>query len=179
MEELKRKGNLPVQATTEGNILMLEFDNVVTDKGLQLFANQIQEMFERMQASNNLNTEKTHKKIEGVESHLGVVENKVEQKEISSDQLDALTDLVKKKATAFVTKRHVQLNIDMYESNDFNVAYQELVKKQIAKVCRQIWRELKSEKLNVSPSKFKNRKIKKVDVDGCFDFVRLWGGFSV
>ena len=129
--------------------------------------------FEEIKASNEFQNKNNNKRFD-------VIEHKVEQKEISSDQLDSLTDLVKNKATAFVTKNHVQITTEMYESDDFAIAYKKLVDKQIAKICRQIWRDLKKDVLNEHPTKFKNRKIKMIDVDRCSEYVRnVWGGFSV
>lgn len=161
--------NLP--ENTDSSITKSDLNTLVTH--LQTNIPKILERsFEEIKASNEMQSENNNKRFD-------VIEDKVEQKEISSDQLDALVVLVKKKATAFVTKNHIQITTEMYETDDFSIAYKKLVDKQIAKICREIWRDLKTDELNESPSRFKNRKIKLTDVDRCFDFVRTWGGFSI
>lgn len=174
MEELKRKESLPVQASTEGNILMVEFGNAVTQEDLQMFASQIQEILERMQANQNMNAEKTQRKIENVE-------RKIERDSIDPEDLQALESLIDKKARAFVNdKKGIQLNIDVllnYDSEGL-IEFQKLVNKEVGKTKQRIWVELNKECLERKGTDPKNR-IPKTQTGTAFDFVRKWGGFSV
>lgn len=174
MEELKHKENLPVQASAEGHVLMVEFGNAVTQKDLKLFAGQIQEMFEQMQANQNLNAEKTQKKIDQVE-------RKIESKYISPQELSALESLVDKKASKYVNdKKGIQLNIDVFLNYDQEglVKYQKLINDEVGKTKSKIWVDLHKKCLEQKGTTPKNR-ILSTQVEQAFDYVRTWGGFSI
>lgn len=174
MAESKRNENLPVQATTDGNVLTVQFDKGVTKNDLDVFASRMQEMIEKLQANNDYNSAKTQNKIK-------TVEEKIETKHITPQQLKSLESLVDKKARKYIDRsKGIQLNIDVllnYDGEELG-ELQSLINKQYGRTKQRIWVDLNKFCLERKGTAPKNR-IKVTQIDESFDYVRTWGGFSI
>ena|SRR5690625_4944720 len=174
MDELKRNENLPVQATTNDNVLTVRFNQSVSQNDLNVFANQMQEMIEKLQANNDHNSEKTMNEIKDVKKT-------IKSKHISPQDLDTLESLVDKKARKYVDKnKGIQLSIDVLLNYDAEglKEFQKLVNTEYGRTKQRIWVELNKECLERKGTAPKKR-ILDTQVERAFDFVRKWGGFSV
>ncbi|UAT29459.1 hypothetical protein K7T73_12700 [Bacillus badius] len=168
------KNLVPIQAKADKNVITLQFDGAITSNDLRIFASQMQEMFEMMQAKIEMDNKNTMKEI-------GNVKEIIKSKHISPEDLAALEALVDKKARAYVDKaKGVQLSIDVVLNYDRQgiIELQKLIRKEYGKTKHRIWIELNKQCLKRKGTDPKNR-IKDTDVEKAFDFVRRWGGMTI
>lgn len=167
---INKKEMSVVETRTEGNAIILEFDNKISKQDYQILSNQMKEIAELLQ----LGLERNQEEIRNVKKT-------IETNYITPEELKALESLIDKKSRSFVDrKKGIQLNIDVVLNYDAEglAELQKLINNEVGKTKSKIWVELNKDCLERKGTEPKNR-IPKTQVEVAFDFVRTWGGFSI
>lgn len=172
---------LMVSKSDKDKSITINFGDVATVEQFNHIVENLQQNLMRGIEVMQTGLEENSNQIVGVGNKVSKVETLVKTKEITSQQLRSLESLVDKKAKEYVDRsKGVQLNIDVmlsYDGDDLK-ALQKLINTQYGKTKQKIWVELNKDCLGRKGTDPKNR-IKATQVDEAFDFVRMWGGFSI
>jgi hypothetical protein len=166
--------NYPVRAFATDNTVTLQFEQGVTANDLQRFASTMKSMFEGMQAKIDNDNQKTIKEVKNVKKL-------VEHKSITPEKLAALNSLVGEKAKLYVEKLDgIQIDMSVFEGSETpkTISVDKLIRKETGRVKQRIWIDLNKKCLERKGTAPKNR-IKDIEVEKAFDFVRTWGGFTI